>query len=333
MAAPPARQNSGRAMDKQEHSDRLDIAARWYAELQASDTDVGVWDAFRAWEKDPLNAAAFREIEAALSAIDRTSLGRSESARDQQGRRAGAWLAAMAAGLVLAGIAGLTLVDRTPVDAPALQRLVFETAKGEQRRIELSDGSVAELNTASRIEVAYSADARLVQLSTGQALFEVRPGSIPFIVESSGTRTRALGTEFDVYLKSGGAEITLVEGSVSVVPGGDTSGEGVVLLPGEQVTVEDGVAGPVRKVDLGAEIAWRTGTLQFRDATLADAVAEMNRYSETTIIVEDQGLSSERLSGAFKAGDQEKFVSALSMFLPVSITRSGSEIRISRAAD
>jgi len=320
-------------MDKQDHSDRLDVAARWYAELQASDTDAGVWDAFRAWEQDPLNAAAFREIEAALRVLDRTAPGQPESARAPQRRRAGAWLAAMAAGLVLAGLAGMVVLDRAPAETPELQRLVFETATGEQRRVELSDGSFAELNTASRIEVAYSADARLVKLSTGQALFDVRPGTIPFIVDASGTRTRALGTEFDVYLKSGAAEITLVEGSVSVIPAGDTSGEGVVLSPGEQVTVEDGVAGPVRKVDLGAEISWRTGTLQFRDATLADAVAEMNRYSKTTIVVEDPGLAAERLSGAFKAGDQEKFVSALSMFLPVSIIRSGSEIRIRRAAD
>lgn len=307
------------------HSDRLEAAARWYAELNAADVDAGTWDAFRAWEQDPRNAAAFREIEAALTTIDRSSLaGR---AADPP-RRAGRWLGALAAGLALAGLAGLTLLERAPSGAPPEQVLAYETATGERREISLQDGSSVDLNTASRIEVAYSADERRITLTEGQALFSVRPGRAPFVVEASGTRTRALGTEFNIYLRPGGAEITLLEGSADVLPSGEDSAESVLLAPGEQLRVSGGVAGPVRKVDVATAMSWRTGILQFTDVTLAEAAGELNRYSATKIVILDPALAQERLSGAFRAGDQEQFVSALSMFLPVEISRSGSEIHV-----
>ena len=314
-------------MDRQAHSDRLDAAARWYADLQGADAGAPIWDAFRAWEQDPLNAAAFRDIEAALATLDRSSLARKVAAPVRRPGRAGAWLGALAAALALAGLAGLVLLDRAPAGAPAAQVLAYETATGEYRQVRLEDGSAVDLNTASRIEVAYSGGERRIRLIRGQALFSVRPGEAPFIVEASGTRTRALGTEFDVYLRPGGAEITLLEGVVSVMATG-AAGQGVLLSPGEQLRVRGGVAGPVREVDVASAMSWRTGILQFTDVTLAEAAAELNRYSETRIVILDPDLAQERLSGAFRAGDQEQFVSALAMFLPVEITRTGSEIQV-----
>ena len=42
--------------------DRREAAARWHAELQDPDIDERIWQAFRAWEADPANAAAYQEI-------------------------------------------------------------------------------------------------------------------------------------------------------------------------------------------------------------------------------------------------------------------------------
>ncbi|WP_155839410.1 DUF4880 domain-containing protein, partial [Hyphomonas chukchiensis] len=50
--------------DNDEETGRLDAAARWYSELQDPDVDLETWDAFRAWERDPDNAEAYRQIEA-----------------------------------------------------------------------------------------------------------------------------------------------------------------------------------------------------------------------------------------------------------------------------
>lgn len=320
-------------MDRQGNRGRLEAAARWYADLQAADVSAATWEAFRAWEQDPLNAAAFREIELALPTLERTSLAEPPAAARQKPHQAGLWLGALAAGLAMAGLAGLTLLDRMPAAVLQPEKQVFATATGERRQVTLADGSLVDLDTLSRIEVAYSAEERRISLVEGRALFEVRPGKAPFVVEASGAETRALGTEFAVYLKPGGAEITLLEGAVRVQSPAAGRADDVVLAPGEQVRIEGGVAGPVRKIDVEAAMAWRTGILRFTDATLADAVSELNRYSETRIVIEGSSLAGERLSGAFRAGDQEQFVSALVMFLPVEVTRAGKEIRIRPASD
>ena len=57
--------------------------------------------------------------------------------------------------------------------------------------------------------------------------------------------------------------------------------------------------------------------LQFRDAPLGDVIAELNRYSQVQLRVDDEGLAGERLSGVFKAGDQELFLESLVLYLPV----------------
>src|SRR5690606_26847429 len=88
---------------------------------------------------------------------------------------------------------------------------------GEQRTVTLADGSVIELNARSRIKVRYADRERAIDLLQGQALFRVaKDPTKPFIVASGGTYVRAVGTQFDVYKKSVGTVVTVVEGRVAV---------------------------------------------------------------------------------------------------------------------
>jgi transmembrane sensor len=94
---------------------------------------------------------------------------------------------------------------------------IYATALGEQRSIQFEDGSTVELNSRSEIRVKYSKQERDVELIEGQALFHVaHDASRPFIVAVGATRVRAVGTQFDVYKKSNGTVVTVVEGRVAV---------------------------------------------------------------------------------------------------------------------
>jgi transmembrane sensor len=94
---------------------------------------------------------------------------------------------------------------------------VYATALGEQRSIQFEDGSTVELNSRSKIRVKYSKTERDVELIEGQALFHVAHDvTRPFIVAVGATRVRAVGTQFDVYKKSNGTVVTVVEGRVAV---------------------------------------------------------------------------------------------------------------------
>ena len=62
-----------------------------------------------------------------------------------------------------------------------------------------------------------------------------------------------------------------------------------------------------------AEIAltWRIGYLTFHETTLADAVAEFNRYNTHRITIEDPRVGEIRISGAFRPTNYGAFVRLL----------------------
>lgn len=112
----------------------------------------------------------------------------------------------------------------------ANERGIYTTDIGEQRSIQLSDGSTVELNAHSKVRVVLRKQQRDVELIEGQALFRVaKDHSRPFIVHSGETNVLAVGTEFDVNKHLSGTTVTVVEGRVAVFPSSQPTGRGPLL--------------------------------------------------------------------------------------------------------
>jgi transmembrane sensor len=58
--------------------------------------------------------------------------------------------------------------------------------------------------------------------------------------------------------------------------------------------------------------AWERGEVALDNVSLAEAVAEMNRYSREQIVLAGPGLKEIRVSGIFQAGDSANFARAVS---------------------
>ncbi len=84
--------------------------------------------------------------------------------------------------------------------------------------MKFSEGSVAYLNTRTRIRWLGSGNDRRVELISGEALFDVvHDETRPFSVMMDGSEIRVLGTRFNVYRKdSGDVVVTVLEGTVEV---------------------------------------------------------------------------------------------------------------------
>lgn len=120
--------------------------------------------------------------------------------------------AAVAASLAVIGLLGWLLI-------PGFNGAQhFATGIGEQRVIRLDDGSLANLNTGTRIEVRMSAKARDIRLIEGEALFKVhRDPARPFRVHAQDVVIQALGTQFNVYRRTTGTTVSVLEGRVEVI--------------------------------------------------------------------------------------------------------------------
>jgi transmembrane sensor len=142
------------------------------------------------------------------------------------------WSAIAASAAALGLIAGALIWDR-------IRLPTYATAIGEQRSIELADGSTVELNSRSRIRVRYSEHERNVELLEGQALFHVaKSHARPFVVSADGTRVRAVGTQFDVYKKHTGTLVTVIEGRVAIFTTPVTPGADPLFSPGTRASKE-----------------------------------------------------------------------------------------------
>lgn len=310
--------------------DVQDQAAHWFARLNKRDVPAADMEAFRRWSKAPGHVEAFEEAAAfwrrsqAVKA-DPEIQAAIKAAREQAGamrsrRRAILGLGVAVTTSVIVGFAGMRLF------APR----AYSTDVGQQRLVQLSDGSSVELDTASKISVRISGKRRDIRLDRGRALFEVaHDPSRPFVVQAGKTSVTALGTRFDVRREGDGARVNLVRGSVEVrAAAGSRSWR---LSPGQAVSTRDPAPAP-RPVNMAVATSWSTGRLIFQAEPLDEAVAEVNRYNRVKIVLDVGKRAKAPTSGAFNAGDTEAFVNSMAELHDLVIERpTKDEIRLTLA--
>ncbi len=234
--------------------------------------------------------------------------------------------------LIAASVATLTLMAGAAVWFALSRVPVYLTTTGEQRSLALSDGSTIELNSRSKIQVRYSGHERTVDLLEGQALFHVaKDGARPFFVRSGEMSVRAVGTQFDVYKKSSGTVVTVVEGRVAVLTGSEEPVPGTsdsILAAGEQVVVTQKTLRKTEHPNVGSATAWTKRQLVFDSASLAEVAEEFNRYNERKLVIDPAVLGKFHISGVFSSTDPASLIRFLRQRPGSRIVETSSEIRI-----
>jgi transmembrane sensor len=189
----------------------------------------------------------------------------------------------------------------------------YSTHVGEFKQIKLEDGSSIALNTDSEVRVHYSSRYRHVDLTRGEALFQVAKNKEkPFDVEAGSTTVRAVGTAFSVRLHEAGAnervDVVVSEGRVAINPPSTPT-----YPAGSVAAVRNGrVAATLIDVeDINSKLAWTSGRLMFQGEKLSDVVDEINRYNLRQLQVTDPDIAGLRIGGTFQATDPDGFARAL----------------------
>jgi len=255
-------------------------------------------------------------------------------------RAQAAWRPAVAAAAVLLVVVGaaVLLVPGLNPWAPAsrgqhvapVAAIDYASARGEVKEIQLPDGSGMTLDADSVAIGHFDNGGRTVDLQRGRAFFAVMSDrSRPFAVTAAGRSVVATGTRFDVNLVADGLTVTLLEGRVEISSAG--SATPLRLEPGQQYVERAGKA-TIRTIGSASEnsIVWRRGLLNFDDQSLAEAAAEMNRYSGDRIVIRDPEVASKRVSGQFRAGAAERFASTLAEMHKLQARRTADGIELVR---
>ena len=75
---------------------------------------------------------------------------------------------------------------------------------------------------------------------------------------------------------------------------------------------------------LSSELAWREGAIIFDGEPLSEAIAEIERYTDTRIVVSDAGTAALRVGGRFRTDDVQDFFRGLESALPITV-RHGAD--------
>lgn len=217
---------------------------------------------------------------------------------------------------VLAVAVGFGLVNG--LGGPASYRAEFSTALGERRQVSLPDGSLIDLNSRSQVRVNFQGDQRGIELTQGEAMFNVEhDSSRPFVVVAGAGKVTVTGTRFDVRRDTQQTRVVVEQGRVKV-QGRDS--EFVNLTAGLATRIDaQGRVAPAEAVDAQALTAWRSGKLVFNDARLSEVAAEVSRYRERPLTVGSAAVGNLRLTSVFKSDNTEALLKALPGILPVAI--------------
>jgi transmembrane sensor len=237
----------------------------------------------------------------------------------------------LAAGVALVGllVSGTYLSPRSDTS--------FRTPVGGMASVPMGDGSRITLNSDSEIELEVSDRERRVNLSRGEAFFDVaKDPSRPFVVYANRNRVVAVGTKFAVRLKPDAVQVVVTEGEVRVEKAPLLgAGEPVASLVAGNIanSSRDGVRVDEKPVaDAEQALSWRTGHVVLRKTRLGDAVAEFNRYNVRQIVIADPALAQIEVGGNFQSGNIDGFVRLLQAGFRIHAEDRGARIVLSRRA-
>lgn len=329
-------------------------AAAWIARLDRETATQEDLDGFAAWKAlSPHHRQAADRLSGlwleldVLAKASPEALGLGPSSPRRRPAQKGWAVGLVAASILVASVAtayGLQILPRTEV---------YDTAVGGQRTVNLEDGSSIQLNTNSKVEVRYSAEARDLRLVRGEAYFEVAPNKKrPFSVYAHQDVVRAVGTAFVVRLSGERVEVTVTKGKVEVAAVSKSMTSAplarVSAMPRQTLTTVSAVKGAtelavveratlVEHLDLAPpeasrKLAWRQGMLVFNGENLPSVVQDVSRYTDVHIEIADPTLRDLKVGGYFKVGEVDSMLEALESSFGVHVERVDSKhVRLTAA--
>ena len=228
------------------------------------------------------------------------------------------------------------------------------TRMGSKSRLVLPDSTVVWLNAGSKLTYSeqFGISNRNTTL-TGEAFFDVRKSSIPFIIHAHTVQIKVMGTAFNVksYANEKTTETSLIRGRVEITLD-RRPGEKFILKPNEKLVVANEmndseevrpVARQQKKEPMVVlsglthskdddntiiETSWVDNKLIFQDESFADIIRKLERWYDVRIELKDERLAQVRMTGTFENETVKQALAALQIASPFSFSMNQNNITI-----
>ncbi|SDG77194.1 FecR domain-containing protein [Chitinophaga filiformis] len=220
------------------------------------------------------------------------------------------WIGVAAAAVLITAVAVVVLRPRQQ-QAEVARLMERQNGKATKATIELADGSKIWLNADSKLSYpeVFNGNSREVYLN-GEAFFDIAANpKKPFIVHLSSGTVHVLGTSFNIRAYENEAVQTSVKtGKVAFIPvvAAGQQPDTIYITPDEKVTYrkafaenkEDAIVRETTSAE--DDKAWTEGRLVFRDKTLEEIAAELERTFGKKVSFGSDAPRYYRLTGSFQ---------------------------------
>lgn len=187
-------------------------------------------------------------------------------------------------------------------------RTVIRVVHGQQRQVNLPDGTEVRLNSGSVF--SYSKWdwiwSRRVELEEGEAFFIVEKGKKLQVITAEGMVTMP-GTRFNVHMRNKRLQVSCYDGKLSVNYGADEQ----VLTPGQSFIFANGEIVDGESAGITAQPSWVKGITRLRKVPFRELLESLERTFAIEVIQQDSALDSLVYSGSFPNDPEVAFKLAL----------------------
>ncbi|QNK00118.1 FecR family protein [Dyella telluris] len=255
--------------------------------------------------------------------------------RTRRARRTMAGVAALAAAVVLAW-----LVVGPWRSANGYVERSYAADGASVRSVTLPDGTLVQLDHGSLIDVHFDGHFRRIDVLRGNALFDVgKDAARPMLVNVGGHVLQDIGTVFDVKRAAGGDMLTVISGRVRVLnapvteqAGFDASLLGGVavadLTAGQRIALTSAGVGPKEPAQVARTTAWLPADIRFQHETIGHVARRFNAYTTRPLVIENDRIAEERISGIFHADNPQAFAAYLATLPDVRVIDEKDRVRI-----
>lgn len=313
----------------------LRVAADWWVRLRDPAATERTTEQWLAWtDEDAEHLVAFErvtELASRLQLLGEVSRERllAEFAPMTPAPRRWWVSAAAAAALVLAvgGYVGWNAMHG------AASSQAYASAIAAQRSITLEDGTRVTLGGATQLSTRFSHRRRMVELTEGEAYFEVvHDAGRPFEVRAGDVTIEDIGTAFNVRRTGKYVTVAMAEGRVRVADASGSAHNSVEAVAGQSVVYDPSRAAmSLISSDPASAAAWRQARLEFDNEPLSVVVANINRYRAQPLQIADADLKALTFTGTVKTDAIDDWLHALPQVLPLQVNDSGGQTVLSDA--
>lgn len=219
--------------------------------------------------------------------------------------------------LVLGGGTALTWGLRENAVLPPLLA-DYRSTVGQRRKIQLSDGSQLQLNTASAVDIRFDGQQRLIRLLEGELLLTGARDHRPLRIETADGSLTTDGARLNLRQRRGHSQLAVFEGHVDLLPNA-YQGTPMAVQAHQQLSFDARAWQAPQPLDAGSG-AWTEGMLVAAHMRLADFLDELGRYRHGKLDC-DPRVADLLISGNYPLEDSERILDLLEVSLPVRVQR------------